>query len=741
MYNEKKILAIIPARKGSKGIFNKNILPFKGKPLLCHSIDHAKQSNLINRCIVVTDSEEYAEISKKCGAEVPFMEPDEIAQDLSTDLDVFKYSLLWLKQKENYVPDFVVHLRPTSPVRDPKIIDMMITALIENPEADSIRSVILSKQNPYKMWKIDTKEGYLKQLLSYENVKEPYNSPRQILPETYWQNACIDVAKTATILGKNSMTGGKILPFIMESHYDLDIDNSEDIKMEKNKKNDIFDDLFILDMANNHQGSVEHGLNIIKEIAKKVKSNCMKAAIKFQYRQYDSFIHPEFKDKQDIKHIPRFLSTRLSQEECKTMVDEVKRQGLITMCTPFDEESVDVILNHDIDIIKIASCSAQDWPLLERIANANKPVVCSTGGLTIREVDKIVSFFTHRNVNFALMHCVAIYPTKNEDLNLKRIDLLKERYPFLKIGFSSHEEVDNLDAVKMAIAKGAKLLERHIGLETDIITLNNYSSNPEQIEQWFLSAKKAYEANRLKKEIPVEEKESLDSLKRGIYAKKPIQKGQEITKDDVFLAMPLQKGQMPSENFGGGLNLLSHKGGIRKNIFVADKDYEINEPLKNQEFNDIESKTFEAIHEAKGLLYEGRVVIGDEFTVELSHHYGIENFRKVGAIIIDCVNREYCKKLIIQLPNQVHPDHYHKIKEETFQVLYGEMIVNYRGKEKTLGPGEQILVKRHTPHSFSTKTGVIIEEISTTHVKNDSYYLDENILKDVDLRKTKFDLW
>lgn len=490
----------------------------------------------------------------------------------------------------------------------------------------------------------------------------------------------------------------------------------------------IFDDLFVFDMANNHQGSLEHGKKIISEIAKVCKQKKIKGAIKFQYRHLDTFIHPDFRNATTPKHIPRFLSTCLSNNEYKILIDEVKRNGLITMCTPFDEESVSLIEKHEIDIVKIASCSAQDWPLLERVVLARKPVVCSTAGLSISEIDKIVSFFSHRKVPLALMHCVALYPTKLQDLQLNQIDVLRNRYPFLPIGFSTHEEPDNLSAVQIAIAKGAQVLERHVGVETEKIKLNTYSSTPEQISSWLDTAIKTKLSCGSKfRLIPTEEEiESLNSLKRGTYAKRNISKGKTIKLEDVFFAMPLQKSQMFSGKFPFDFDLKS------------DKDYKANEPISSELVEQVDTKRlmYSVIHQAKGMLYQARVAIGKEFRVELSHHYGIEKFYDVGAIIIDCVNRKYCKKLIIQIPNQYHPTHYHKIKEETFQVLWGELIINIDNETKVLKPGDQILVKPAEKHWFTTKIGVIVEEVSTTHHKGDSYYEDKKICPDSKLRKT-----
>ena len=183
-----------------------------------------------------------------------------------------------------------------------------------------------------------------------------------------------------------------------------------------------FNNLFVLDLANNHQGSVEHGLRIIKECGKMVRKHNIRAAMKFQFRQYDTFIHPDHLEGSDNIHIPRFLSTQLKLDEWRILFDAVKDEGMLTMCTPFDNESVPVISEMGFDIIKVASCSAKDWPLLEEISRATLPIIASTGGLIISDIDNIVSFFGHRGNQLALMHCVSIYPIPAEDFHLNHID-------------------------------------------------------------------------------------------------------------------------------------------------------------------------------------------------------------------------------------------------------------------------------------------------------------------------------
>lgn len=496
-----------------------------------------------------------------------------------------------------------------------------------------------------------------------------------------------------------------------------------------------FKELFTFEMANNHQGSVAHGKKIIKEMATIAKEFDLKAAVKLQLRELDSFIHPDYRDKKDIKHIPRFLSTALTREQFKDLVEAGRGAELLTMATPFDELSVDFLNELNIEIIKVASCSAHDWPLLEKIASAGKPVIASVGGLTLKEVDRVVSFFEHRGVDFALMHCVAIYPTPAEKLCLNQIELMRDRYPHLTIGFSTHEPPENTSAIALAYAKGARIFEKHVGVPTETIKLNAYSANPVQVRNWvaaFHEAKKSVgEGERV---IEDAERADLQSLMRGVFTNGPITKDQMITRQDVFFAMPyLGDPHMRSGRFKEG--------------FIANRDYKEGEPINRGVEPPRPTKKdviYNTIHEVKAMLNQARIPLSHDFQVEISHHYGLEKFHETGCVIIDVINREYGKKLIIQLPGQYHPVHYHKLKDETFQVLSGSMEVGVDGQTKLLTRGDIIWVPRGVWHSFRSDTGVIFEEISTTanDASGDSYYVDKAIASlERHMRKTKLNNW
>lgn len=490
----------------------------------------------------------------------------------------------------------------------------------------------------------------------------------------------------------------------------------------------IFDDLFIFEMANSHQGSVEHGKDIIHEMGKIARKYNIKAAVKLQYRNLDTFIHPDYKGRKDVNHIPRFESTRLTYDQFTELVEAIRSEGMIAMSTPFDEDGMDWCMDQGLDIIKVASCSSLDWPLLEKIAATHKPVIISVGGKTISDIDKLYNYFTHKRCDFAFMHCIAEYPAPIERLQLDFIDKLRRRYPDNVIGYSGHEDPDDNVIPMMAIAKGAKILERHVGLPTETISLNAYSMNPDQADKWVKSALEAKEICKMKKEteryISQAEIDSLNSLMRGVYLKHDVKKGTELKREDVFFAMPNHDKQMTSGQFFEGV--------------VASKDYKANEELHETKPVTDTNLARSVIHDVKGMLYEANIYLGDTFEAELSHHYGMKHFRQFGAVIISIVNREYCKKLIAVLPGQQHPDHMHKVKEETFQLLYGDLEVVVDGEEREMKPGDIQTVLRGQMHSFSSRTGAVFEEISTTHVKNDSYYEDPVIAKkDLMERKNK----
>lgn len=223
------VLAIIPARGGSKGIKRKNLIQFNGKPLVAHSIIHGLESKLVDRVLVSTDDGEIRAVALEYGAEAPFLRPAELAGDQVLDLPVFEHALKFLEDKEGYRPDLVVHLRPTAPYRKPGWIDEAVRMLADHPEADAVRSVSEPDKHPYRMFTIGS-DGFLDPIMKHEHPV-PYLLRRQDLPPVYYYNCVIDVTRPATIFGKQSMTGDRILPYVMNPDEVIDIDSPRDLQI------------------------------------------------------------------------------------------------------------------------------------------------------------------------------------------------------------------------------------------------------------------------------------------------------------------------------------------------------------------------------------------------------------------------------------------------------------------------------------------------------------------------------
>lgn len=225
-----EILGIIPARGGSKSIPGKNIKLLCGRPLIAWSIEEAKKSKLLTRVIVSTDDPEIARVAKEYGAEVPFLRPKEISQDLSTDVEFLTHALGWLKKKENYEPDIVLRLPPTSPLRTAAHIDEGIQKLINTPDADAVRPICEAPKHPYKLWKVSDNKKFLEPFLpkTVTGFDEPHNLPRQLFPKVFVHTGAMDIMRISTIRDLKSTSGSRLAYFPMSPEDSVNIDHSID---------------------------------------------------------------------------------------------------------------------------------------------------------------------------------------------------------------------------------------------------------------------------------------------------------------------------------------------------------------------------------------------------------------------------------------------------------------------------------------------------------------------------------
>ncbi len=478
--------------------------------------------------------------------------------------------------------------------------------------------------------------------------------------------------------------------------------------------------LFIFEMANNHMGRVDHGERIIRELAEVCAGFDFRFGIKLQYRNLPGLIHPDYRKRTDIKHIKRFTETALGWDDCRRLKDAIVGSGFQAICTPFDEASVDKVVEHGFDILKVASCSLTDWPLAERIAGTDLPLILSTAGEPFEDIDRIVSFYQHRNRRLGVMHCVAEYPTPEAGLELNQIDLLRRRYQDIEVGFSTHEDPEQLDSVKMAIAKGATIFEKHVGVPTERSPLNAYSATPAQVRRWLQAARSAISMAGVEDRrhpFSAAESSALAELRRGVFAKAEIAPGAVIKADETFCAMPAQPGQLTARDLS------------KYTEYRATRRLGPGEPVlaANVESTDTRSLVHGIVRDVKGLLKVSGVAVPTQLELEISHHRGLEQYRSVGSAMITVINREYCKRLVLMLPGQMHPEHSHAQKDETFHLLYGEIELVLGGQHRACGKNDIVVIPRGVRHEFRSATGAVIEEISSTHTQDDSSYADPSI--------------
>jgi len=488
-------------------------------------------------------------------------------------------------------------------------------------------------------------------------------------------------------------------------------------------------DLIVLEIANNHMGDVNHGVNLIDTFSKICnKFKHLNFAFKMQYRDLETFIHKSVQNDLNNHYVKRFSETKLTESNFNKLVQKIQSNGYQSMVTPFDNNSLKLILKQDIDILKVASCSFTDWPLLEDMVNINKPIIASTAGASEIDIDNVISFFKNRKKEFAIMHCVAEYPTKDERLNLSQIDYLRNRYPDTTIGYSTHEDPNNFNFVSMAVAKGAKIFEKHVALPTEKYPINKYSVSPDQFEQWLNSLSNTMKVcgeGDKRSDINNSEQESLHALRRGIFAKKKINKGDVILSKDIYFAFPPKKNQYTANDYSK-YSSFKAKTEIKKDEGVSKNNSSIS--YHRLILEEITKKVNKIIAAAE-------IKLPSAIQMEISHHYGLEKFNEYGMVIFTLINRAYCKKLLISLPGQVHPAQYHKKKEESFLLVYGDLTLSINDKDIEMGLGEIVTIEKGVIHKFSSKKGSIVEEISDTHTKEDSYYVDDKITQNKN-RKT-----
>lgn len=320
--------------------------------------------------------------------------------------------------------------------------------------------------------------------------------------------------------------------------------------------NPIFNQLFILQMANNHWGDLQRGKKIIRQFAKVAKKHDLKCAIKLQFRNVDKFIHKDHIN-DHTRYINKTLKTKMEKHNFEILVKYISDLNCIPLATPFDQDSVELCKYFNFQIIKVASSDINDWVLLRKIAQLRKPVIVSTGGASQYQIDNMVKFFQHRNIDLCINHCVSKYPTEDCELQLNQIDYLKQRYKNCCIGFSTHEYTDWHDSMLISYAKGVRTWQRHIDIKSSDHQVSKYCSTPKDIQVWFKAFNKAKimcgSNQSQRRVIDQKQKSYLLQLHRGLYYAHDIKAGQLININELYSAVPLlgQQQQFSSRNMLG----------------------------------------------------------------------------------------------------------------------------------------------------------------------------------------------
>lgn len=488
--------------------------------------------------------------------------------------------------------------------------------------------------------------------------------------------------------------------------------------------------LIIADLANNHSGDKELAKEMILELSEIQKKLKITIIPKFQYRNLDTYIHKDYQGDTNNKYISRFESTRLEFSDFFDLTKYAKSLGMMTAATPFDEHSVKKIFEHGHTFLKVASVSANDWDLLEDCVSQNLPMIVSLGGLNDYQIERVATFLKHRKADFALMHCVALYPTSDDALNLQKIRQLREKYR-VPIGYSTHENPQNNLAGSLSLAAGAQILERHYAKEKKGVKINEYSSNQNIFEIWLSNLKESIkQLQDVNFTFNLEEqRKTLLKLQRGLYASRDIAAGEKLDNLNTYPAFPTLENHYASSEISIRANLvtlssISKDSPILRNLVIQEDQFIVKEKIL--------SKTRE-------LLSVAGLNLGPNVDVEISHHLGIDQFERVGAVLITLLNREYAKKLVVMIKDQSHPEHHHKLKEETFIILIGELQVVLDKNVKILQPGDVLVIPRNSKHSMLALKDTVFEEISSTNFVNDSFYTDVKFF--VEKRKTPISLW
>ncbi len=437
-------------------------------------------------------------------------------------------------------------------------------------------------------------------------------------------------------------------------------------------------------------------------------------------------IHQDLLKSDKTKLANNFINN-FSKDDLKQFQKICKEANFFVIGAPFDESSITLFETLKFDALHISNHLATDWPLLEYVGAKNFPVILSTGGVVWENLDQIVAFFMHRNKHLCLMHNVLPIASSHNKLQLNQIDLFRQRYENLLLGYALTSGIQEEASTRIAISKGVQVIEKQLTL------VNDFSVELKGIHNWLEIIQGTFEMCRFENqqnEVFEKDRIFLHTLSRGVVSIKEIKKGETLNLENISFMLPNISGQLLTEDIS------------KYREITALEDIPPNQPVMHEKVKSryLREKVLSIVKATKKMLDDCKIYLPNYVEIEISHHYGLDRFEEWGGILLKVVNREYCKMLLILFPGQNYPNHLHKQKEESLHILHGDLNINIEGEDKELVAGDIVTIERGVMHSFKTKTGVIIEEISTTYYNGDSYYEDESIYHNPN-RKIKLSYW
>ncbi|MFQ5833192.1 MAG: N-acetylneuraminate synthase family protein [Candidatus Thorarchaeota archaeon] len=545
-FDEKtRVMAVIPARSGSKGVKNKNLKMLAGLPLICWTIKAALASQLVDRVFLSTDSTEIAKVAGECGAEVPFLRPENLAQDDTPTAPVIRHAIEWFEKESGYTPEIIVTLQPTSPLRTSSDIDDAIRLLVSDESADSVVGLCETKSHPYWTRKID--DNYV---VPFIETDRDYNL-RQDLPPAYQLNGAIYVTRSELLLMENRLLGQQVIPYIMPSERSVDIDTELDFRIAESliRRTSLSrimefvenkDPIYIIAEAGvNHNGEIA----IAKKIVDAAK-NAGADAVKFQTYKSEKLVIPDAGKTEyqlrtgDETQQEMLKKYELSSDDFRELKKYCDNVGIEFLSTPYDPESLVFLTELGVSRIKIASADIVDKQLLAAAASSGKQVILSTGMATMEEVARAVNLIKDSgNDDVLVLHCTTSYPTSFPDVKMGNMLALMEAFD-VPVGFSDH--TSDLTASLMAASLGARCIERHLTLDRNMVGPDHFASlEPDELKTLVTEIRKIEQAKSSGyiARTPEEER-NVWFMRKSIHAARDLTSDTVLSSKDLIVCRP-----------------------------------------------------------------------------------------------------------------------------------------------------------------------------------------------------------